>query len=88
MKKTIAIIAMVMVAGMVGQVGAKYPSKPETSRQTFTITITPAKCPEGYERVNQTIYGAYRRGCYPIDFDYKKANKRFKDHLELQKGPK
>ncbi|KKM92525.1 hypothetical protein LCGC14_1217540 [marine sediment metagenome] len=54
----------------------------------FTISITPASCSEGWERINQEIFGVHRRGCYPIDFDYEKANKRLRDHLQKEKEPR
>ena len=41
-------------------------------------------CDPGWERVNQKNVlglGIYRGGCYPVDFDYDKANERLAEHL-------
>ena len=46
------------------------------------MRIISPPCDPGWERVNQTIFGVHRRGCYPIDFDYDKANERLAEHLQ------
>ncbi len=57
------------------------------SRPRMRIIINPP-CDPGWERVNQkNVFGLgiYRGGCYPVDFDYDKANERLAEHLQRER---
>jgi len=74
MKKIILIVAL--LAMMDGLPGCK------DNTPAPATTIISNQCPAGYEWIDQEIYGVHRRGCYPIDFDYEKANKRLAEYLK------
>jgi len=82
MKKLIVALAMVIL--LAGCNEKPLPEEPghlvKVDEFYITIEVNPP-CPEGFERVNQTIYGIHRGGCYPIDFDYETANDRLGEYL-------
>lgn len=80
MKHIISILIFLIVMCGFG-VGCAEEEPRETKYEPDSITFVINECPEGWEWVDQEIYGMKRVGCYPIDFDYEKANERLAEHL-------
>lgn len=93
MKNAFVVLAIVvLLIGLAGLVGCGHSTEFEGSKKKvkndlegYSITIVVDRsCPEGWERVNQTVFGVHRIGCYPIDFDYEAANDRLAEHLNKE----
>ena len=76
-----SVVFVVMVGcGTLGERDKSLVSKEGQKVWKIRIIVNPP-CPEGWERVDQTIFGIQRLGCYPIDFDYDKANEKLAEYL-------
>ena len=74
------IVLAILLWGFIGCGGGL--SKPDKQEEPLTLIITSAPCPEGYERARENgPNGMMRVGCYPIDFDYNKANEKITKYI-------
>ena len=63
----------------------KYMMSRPIEKKVFMAIVNPP-CDPGWERIDQEIFGMHRSGCYPVDFDYDKANEKLVEYLQRERS--